>query len=74
MAQSTKAKPKNVSQAEQLRALRRVLRLLDGYISTQDQDLLLAYAGGLMTWRELRRHIRSALKLPVLKQHRKVRN
>ncbi len=43
-------------------AVKRVLRLVDGYAST-DEDRLLAYKGGVMTWKELRRHIQAAIKL-----------
>lgn len=49
---------------EELRAVRRVLELLDGYISTQrSQHTLLAFEGGLMTWAELREHAAAAIKL-----------
>lgn len=43
-------------------AVRRVLRLVDGYLSTQPQDTLLGWKGGLMTWRELRAHVKAAEK------------
>ena len=49
--------------ASEKAAVRRVLRLVDGYLSTRDQDELVAWDGGLMTWRELRRHVKAALKL-----------
>ena len=42
--------------------VRRVLRLVDGYLSHMDQDLLMAHDGGLMTVGELRRHVRYAGK------------
>ena len=51
---------------EQLRAIRRVLELVDGYISTQNPNLLLSWGGGVMTWGELRWHIRTALDFNVL--------
>jgi hypothetical protein len=52
-----------VGRAE-LRGIRRVLVLLDGYISTQkDQHILLAWDGGLMTWAELREHAKAAIKI-----------
>lgn len=44
-------------------AVRRVLRLVDGYLSTDDQDTLRAFDGGLTTYGELRQHIKGALKL-----------
>lgn len=43
-------------------AVKRVLRLVDGYAST-DEDRLMAYKGGVMTWKDLRRHIQAAIKL-----------
>lgn len=49
--------------AQDLRAIRRVLVLLDGYMSTENQDALLAWDGGMMTWRELRQHAKAAIKL-----------
>ena len=45
------------------RAVRRVLRLVDGYLSTRQQDELIAWNGGMMTWEELRAHVKAALKL-----------
>ena len=47
----------------QLHQIRSVLELVDGYLSTQPQDLLLAWAGGMMTWAELRQHVQEAMKL-----------
>lgn len=44
-------------------AVLRVLKLVDGYVSTQDQRLLLAWNGGTMTWGELRQHLKAAIKL-----------
>lgn len=40
--------------------LRRVLRLVDGYLARQDQDVLLTDGRGLMTWGEIRNHIEAA--------------
>ena len=45
------------------KAVRRVLRLVDGYLSTRDQDELVAWNGGMMTWGELRQHVNGALML-----------
>lgn len=47
------------------RAVRRVLRLVSGYLSVMDPDFLLAYDGGLMTVGELQTHVRAALKLKL---------
>lgn len=44
-------------------AVRRVLKLVDGYLSTQPKDTLLAWRGGVMTWGELRQHLKAAEKL-----------
>jgi len=54
-------------QREELIAIRRLFRLIDGYISTQDQDMLLGWDGGLMIWPEIRQHIKVALKTSILK-------
>lgn len=45
------------------RGVRRVLRLVDGYLSTLDQDTLTAWGGGMMTWGELRQHVKAAAKV-----------
>lgn len=44
-------------------AVRRVLRLVDGYLSNDEQDTLRAFDGGVMTYGELRQHIKAALNL-----------
>lgn len=46
-----------------LRISRRVLRLVDGYLATEDLDTLRTDGRGLLSYRELRRHIRVALRL-----------
>lgn len=51
------------STRERRQAVRRVLKLVDGYLSTQDQNLLLAWDGGMMTWGEIRQHVQMAIKL-----------
>lgn len=51
---------------EELKGIKRVLKLVDGYLSTQDQYLALAWDGGVMTYGELRKHLNSALKTKVL--------
>lgn len=50
-------KPRNAA------AIARVLTLVDGYLSTQNPDALLAWEGGMMTWDDLRNHVRGALRL-----------
>jgi hypothetical protein len=50
-------KPRNAA------AIRRVLALVDGYLSTQNPDALLAWDGGMLTWDDLRHHVQAALKL-----------
>jgi hypothetical protein len=47
----------------ELQAVRRVLRLMDRYISSQKLDVLVSFDGHLWTRRELRQHVRAALKL-----------
>lgn len=44
-------------------AIGRVLRLVDGYLSTLPQDALAAWRGGMMTWGELRQHVKAAIKV-----------
>jgi hypothetical protein len=48
---------------EEKAAVLRVLRLVDGYMSTQPKSTLLAWGGGMMTWKELRWHVKGAIKL-----------
>lgn len=52
------------SERKQLRAIRRVLKLLDGYLSTMP-DALHAWNGGAMTISELRQHVQAAAALPI---------
>ena len=63
---TVEARSPEPSAHDELRAIKRVLKLVDGYISTQNQDLLLAWDGGIMTWGELREHIQCVLKASVL--------
>jgi len=49
--------------ADHVAAVRRVLVLLDGYLSTEKPDTLTAWDGGWMTYRELRQHAKAAIKL-----------
>lgn len=44
-------------------AVRRVLILVNGYMSTLPQDTLTAWDGGMMTWGELRQHVKAAMKI-----------
>jgi hypothetical protein len=55
------------------RAMRRVLRLVDGYLAKQDQDKLTTDGRGLMTWGEIRHHVRSAAALRVERPRRRRR-
>lgn len=55
-----------VQHREELKGIKRVLALVDGYLSTQPQDLALAWDGGVMTYGELREHLNAALKTKVL--------
>jgi hypothetical protein len=47
----------------ELNGIKRVLKLVDGYISTQPRDLLLGWDGGIMTWDEIREHIKAAINV-----------
>jgi hypothetical protein len=47
----------------ELQGVRRVLRLMDRYISSQKLDVLVTIDGHLWTRRELREHVRAALKV-----------
>lgn len=51
---------------ENIKAVKRMLRMADRYMSTQ-QDKLLAYDGGMMTLRELRQQVRAAKRLLAVK-------
>lgn len=55
-----------VTPKEAVEVYRRVLWLVDGYIRTNlSQDELVTFDGGLMTWREIRQHIKSARGMKV---------
>lgn len=49
--------------ADELKGVRRVLRLMDRYLSAQNLDRLIAIDGGMWTLREMRRHVRAALNI-----------
>lgn len=51
---------------QDLDGIKRVLKLVDGYLSTQDQELVLAWDGGVMTYGELRKHLQAALGTNIL--------
>lgn len=44
---------------------KRVLRLVNSYIYRQRQDLLITDGRGLMTWGEIRKHVKEAIALKV---------
>ena len=46
-----------------VRAVKRVLKLVDGYLSNQKQNELISFNGGVMTWYDLRQHVQAARKL-----------
>lgn len=46
-----------------MRAIERVLKLVDAYLEVQPQETLTSGAGGLMTWGELRQHVQGAKEL-----------
>lgn len=44
-------------------AIKRVLALVDGYLSVLPKDALVAWDGGMLTWDDLRHHVQEASKL-----------
>jgi hypothetical protein len=48
---------------QEYRAVWRVLRLVDGYLSEMPQETLHGHGGGFMTIAELRQHVQGALGL-----------
>lgn len=52
---------------EELAAIKRVLKLVDGYASNIEPHVLYAWDGGCMTWTELREQLQAAAKLSVFK-------
>jgi hypothetical protein len=56
-----------VSEHEANVIYRRLLRLTDRYIARQKGSLLVTDGRGLMTWGEIRRHIKEALSMTVIK-------
>lgn len=54
------------TKTEELKGIKRVLILVDGYLSTQPPELALAWDGGVMTYGELREHLKAALKTKIL--------
>lgn len=54
---------------KEIEGVRRVLRMLDRYLSAQNLDTLIAFeGGGMWTLREMRRHVRAALKVSLAKK------
>lgn len=62
MTTKKRASQKTIGPAK-LAAIRRVLVLLDGYMSHQDQHVVLGHDGGMMTIGELREHAQAAVAL-----------
>lgn len=56
-----------VSEREAIRIYKRVLRLTDRYLAKQKADLLVTDGRGLMTWAEIRQHIRESLMLGIVR-------
>ena len=52
-----------ISERDVVQVYRRVLRLTDRYLRRQKQDLLITDGRSLMTWGEIRQHIRESLAL-----------
>lgn len=53
---------------EQRVAIRRVLRMTDRFLARQKQDLLATDGKGLMTWGEVRQHVRAAIDSDLLRR------
>lgn len=54
----------------EIEAVKRVLEMVDGYLGVEDQDALHACDGYVvMTWGELRQHIKGVLRLSVFKSN-----
>ncbi len=62
-------KTKAVTKREAIRVYRRVLKLVDLYMKRNLSDTVLVCGGnGMMTWGEVRNHIRQSLKLKVMRR------
>lgn len=56
---------RRVTPREAVAAYRAVLRLVNAYLGKQQQDLMVTDGRGLMTWGEIRHHVKSVLALKV---------
>lgn len=56
---------RRVKASDALKAMRRVLRLIDRVLALQNEYALTTDGRGLITWAELRRHVRAAIALRV---------
>lgn len=54
-----------LSAKEVVRHQKRVLRFVDGFLSKENQTMLITNGRSLMTYAEVRSHIKAALKLEV---------
>lgn len=52
---------------EELEAVKRVLKLVDGFLAKLPQDTLTTDGEGLLTWGELRLHVQAASR--ILEDH-----
>lgn len=55
-----------VDENEAIKIQRRVLKLVDGYLAKQQQGTLISNGRGMMTFAELRQHIKGALSLKIV--------
>ena len=53
---------------EAVKVLKRVLRLVDGFLSKEKQSLLVTDGRNLMTWEEIRQHVKAAKKIKLLRK------
>jgi hypothetical protein len=54
-------------------AIRRVLRMTDRFLAKEKQSLLVTDGRGLMTWAEIRRHVRAAIDSDLLSAPKRTR-
>lgn len=59
------------TQGEAIVIYRRLLKFVDGFLAREKQSTLTTNGHDFMTYREIRRHIKEALKLKVSKDSRK---
>jgi hypothetical protein len=59
-----------VERKQAIAAYRRVLKMVNGFLKVQKQDLLVTDGRGLMTWKEIRYHINAVLRMKIKPERR----